>query len=238
MIPKVHVLELENASLSYQILYSPRRRTLGIEVYPDMHVLVRAPADCSMDEIQERLQLRAGWISKQLARFQRFSPRRPPRTYVSGETHLYLGRQYRLKVCEGAKSSVKLSRGRFCVFVPDVTDQRAIQASLDQWYLEHARQVFAQILDECFKRFARRGHSQPHLSVRSMKTRWGSLSPKGTMTLNINLIQAPKTCIEYVVFHELCHLEQKDHGPRFYRLLERMLPDWEQRKSRLEAALL
>ena len=74
--------------------------------------------------------------------------------------------------------------------------------------------------------------------VRAMQSRWGSLSAAGTMTLNVNLIRAPRACIEYVVTHELCHVEYRDHDARFYRLLERVLPDWKTRKQRLEAALL
>lgn len=71
-----------------------------------------------------------------------------------------------------------------------------------------------------------------------MKTRWGSLSRAGTMTLNVALIQTPRPCIEYVITHELCHVRERNHGAGFYKLLKKVMPDWEKRKKRLETALL
>ena len=70
-----------------------------------------------------------------------------------------------------------------------------------------------------------------------MKTRWGSLSTKGTMTLNLDLIRTPRECLEYVIIHELCHLTCRYHDAAFYGLLEKHLPDWKQRKHKLELAL-
>ena len=71
-----------------------------------------------------------------------------------------------------------------------------------------------------------------------MKTRWGSLSSKGNLTLNTKLILAPRECIDYVLTHELCHLAHKNHGPDFYRLLERTMPGWEKYKTKLERSLI
>ena len=76
------------------------------------------------------------------------------------------------------------------------------------------------------------------MKIMQLKKRWGSLSKNGTLTLNRDLIKAPKECIEYVIIHELCHLEHHNHGPEFYRLLERSLPDWVKRKHKLEMALI
>jgi len=67
-----------------------------------------------------------------------------------------------------------------------------------------------------------------------MRTQWGSCSPKGDVLLNPYLVKAPKACIEYVVAHELCHLREHNHSERFYRLLSRVLPDWEARKAELD----
>ncbi len=71
-----------------------------------------------------------------------------------------------------------------------------------------------------------------------MRTRWGSLSDKGTVTLNIDLIRAPKECIDYVVTHELCHLKYPDHSPEFYKLLESVSPGWEKIKHKLELSVV
>lgn len=223
-------------TISYEIRFLPTRRTLGIEVHPDLSVVVRAPADCDLDTIQARVGKRASWISKQLTNFQRYSPRTPARQYVSGETHLYLGRQYRLKVVAGELAPVKMNRGHLELTLPGKADPDRVKALLHRWYLDHARKVFIDVLDELLPRF--KGQQRPRLIVRAMQSRWGSLSQAGTMTLNANLVRAPRACIEYVVTHELCHIKHRDHDASFFRLLGQVMPDWEKRKQRLETALL
>ena len=223
-------------TIGYEIRFLPKRRTLGIEVHPDMSVVVRAPADCDPATIRDRVGKRASWISKQLTNFERYSPRTPARQYVSGETHLYLGRQYRLKVVAGEPASVKMNRGNLVLTMSGNADPERVKALLHRWYLDHARQIFIDVLDEFLPRF--KGHQRPRLIVRAMQSRWGSLSQAGTMTLNANLVRAPRTCIEYVVAHELCHLKYRDHDASFFRLLGHVMPDWEKRKQRLETALL
>lgn len=223
-------------AIGYEILFLATRRTLGIEVHPDLSVVVRAPVDCAPEIILARVGKRAPWISKQLTNFQRYSPRTPARQYVSGETHLYLGRQYRLKVVAGEKVSVKMNRGHLVMTLPGKASPDRVQTLLRRWYLDHARQIFIEVLDEWLPRF--KGHQKPRMIVRAMQSRWGSLSQAGTMTLNSNLIRAPRACIEYVVAHELCHMKHRDHDANFFRLLGQMMPDWEKRKQRLETALL
>lgn len=223
-------------TIAYEIRLLPSRRTLGIEVHPDMSVVVRAPADCDPEIIRARVGKRASWISRQLSNFQRYSPRTPQRQYVSGETHLYLGRQYRLKVGAGDTASVRMNRGHLLLTTPGKADPERVKALLHRWYLDHARPMFIEVLDEWLPRI--KGHQRPRLIVRAMQSRWGSLSQAGTMTLNSNLIRAPRACIEYVVVHELCHLKHRGHDTRFFRLLGQLMPDWEKRKQRLEAALL
>jgi len=223
-------------TISYEVRSLSSRRTLGIEVHPDGRVLVRAPVGCPEALIAERVQKRAAWISRQLAEFGRYRPRTPPRHYVSGESHLYLGRQYRLKLFAGDETGVKLARGRLLVSLPGKHQPDRVKALLHRWYLERARAVFAEVLDASVGLF--RGVRHPRVSVRAMQTRWGSLSRGGTMTLNVDLVRAPRPCVEYVVTHELCHLTHRNHDAQFFRLLGRVMPDWERRKRRLEAAML
>lgn len=225
-------------TISYEVLHVDTRKTLGIEVHPDLRVLVRAPASTDPQTIEERVQRRARWISRQLRHFDRYGPRTRPRHYVAGETHLYLGRPLRLKVDVGPKNEVRASRGVFSVTCNNGISQRQVKVQLMAWYSARAGEVFNDVMAGCFRPFGRMGYKPPRLAIRTMKTRWGSLSVKGTMTLNSDLVRTPRPCIEYVIVHELCHLVHKDHGPAFYRLLERLMPDWRRRKQRLEEALL
>ena len=223
-------------TIRYEVRFLASRRTLAIEVHPDSRVLVRAPLDCPPAVIAERVHKRARWISRQLAQFERYRPRTPARQYVNGESHLYLGRQYRLKLVPGDAASVKLMRGRLLVSLPGTSDPDRVKALLHRWYLDRARIVFDEVVHACLSHFKDLG--QPPLVVRTMQSRWGSLSRAGTMTLNVNLVRAPRSCIEYVVIHELCHTRHRDHDARFFKLLGQVMPDWEQRKQRLEVALL
>lgn len=229
-------IDYGSETIRYEVRFLATRRTLGIEVHPDSRVLVRAPAGCPETLIAERVRKRAAWISRRIAEFQRYRPRTPPRQYLSGESHLYLGRQYRLQLLAGEVAAVKLSRGRMVATLPGAPDPERVKALLHRWYLERARTVFSEVLDTCLPQF--KGIERPRLIVRAMQSRWGSLSRAGTMTLNASLVRAPRPCIEYVVTHELCHLRHRDHDARFFRLLGQVMPDWEHRKQRLEGALL
>lgn len=222
--------------IPYEVRFLTNRRTLGIEVHPDGTVWARAPQDCPESLIQERMQKRAGWISRQLAEFARYKPRTPSRQYLGGETHLYLGRQYRLKLQMGETGSVRLQRGQLVVTCTEKPSPELVQAQLYRWYLDRAHIVFADLLQSCLAHF--KGAAPPRLIVRSMRSRWGSLSEAGTMTLNSSLIRAPRPCIEYVITHELCHMKYRDHSARFFKQLELVIPDWKARKRRLEEALL
>lgn len=214
------------------------RKTLEIAVHPDSGVVVTAPRDTPADDIRGRVYRRARWITKQISYFRQFQPRTPQRRYVSGETHLYLGRQYRLKVTAGNSPAVKLMRGFIFVTCCGKPDRNKVWALLDKWYLERARIKYAESLDRCIPGFSRMRYVYPTIHIRRMKTRWGSLSSKGMLTLNRELIRAPRDCIDYVVTHELCHIKYKDHSRAFYRLLEQAMPDWERKKHRLELALI
>ena len=223
-------------TIHYEVRFLRTRRTLGIEVHPDSRVLVRAPIGCPEALVTERVQKRAAWISRQLSEFERYRPRTPARQYVNGESHLYLGRQYRMKLVPAEETSVKLARGLMIVHMSGGITPERVKMLLHRWYLGRAREIFGEVLNANLPSF--KGVGCPRLNVRSMQSRWGSLSRAGTMTLNVNLVRAPRVCIEYVVVHELCHMKHRDHDGRFFRLLEQMMPDWEKRKRRLEAALL
>ncbi|MCX7212055.1 MAG: SprT family zinc-dependent metalloprotease [Burkholderiales bacterium] len=223
-------------TISYEVRFVEARRTLGIEVHPDSRVIVRAPPGCTSALIETGVKKRAAWISRQLAEFEQYRPRTPARQYVSGESHLYLGRQYRLKVETSQVTSVTLTRGQIRVTLPGDIGPERVKRVLHRWYLDRARAVFIEAIQDGVQGFP--GIAAPRLIVRTMQSRWGSLSRAGTMTLNVNLVRAPRPCIDYVVVHELCHALYRDHDGRFYKLLGRVMPDWEARKRRLEAALL
>ena len=217
------------------VLKRTGRGTLAITVKPDTSVVVTAPRGVGEDVVRARVRKRGMWIRRQQEYFTQFLPKLPPRRYVSGETHRYLGRQYRLRVAEGPAESAKL-RGRFIeVETTRKGDSGQVRRLVEAWYVLHARLRFARSLAECLGRFHGRVRP-PQLRLRRMPKRWGSWTPRGIIYLNPELVLAPVSCIDYVVTHELCHLAHAAHRPAFYALLRRVMPDWEERKDRLEKA--
>lgn len=224
-------------TIHYSLLYCDRK-TMEIAVHPDGSVIIKAPKDSNISLIEKKLQKRARWIIRQLNYFKQFLPKTPVRCYVNGETHLYLGKQYRLKMTEGLTDSVKLSRGFFHITTRVPATPEAAQKLLNDWYLEKAKLQFNKSLERCWQKFKSYDVIKPRLSIKRMQKRWGSLSDKGTLTLNTDLVRAPKECIDYVVTHELCHLKYNDHGSDFYKLLDSVIPGWEKIKHKLELSLI
>lgn len=214
------------------------RMQLSISVHPDGVVTALAPVHRSIDDVAAHLRRRQSWITKQRRHFEKYQPLPAEKRYVAGETHLYLGRQYRLRINEGGAASVKLVGGFFHVTIPQKEDTRSIASAMNQWYRLHAELIFRGRLEHCLDAAASLRVPPIQLRVVSMKRRWGSCSSAGTITLNTDLVKTPLHCIEYVIMHELCHLRVHDHSPAFYRLLGRCMPDWRQRKERLESNVL
>lgn len=214
------------------------RKTLEIAVHPNQAVVVKAPLGVEPAEVQRRVSKRARWIIKQRIFFRQFDPRTPVRCYVGGETHLYLGKRYRLKISSGQHDEIKLVRGYFEIQIKGRDSSDKIKCLLDGWYAKKAAVKFRERLDHCWLYFKKLSLPRPRLQIKRLKKRWGSLSGRGMLTLNTDLIRAPRECIDYVVVHELCHLQCKDHGPKFYKLLGKIMPDWEKRKHKLELTLV
>ena len=228
-----HSITFGKENIAFQLRFSSRK-TLGISVMPDMSVVVTSPEGKDLEQIKSKVKQRAGWIIKQQDYFRDYSHRQSKRQFVSGESHYYLGRQYRLKIIEGLEEEVKLKSGYIFVTVKDKTDKAQIEKLLDDWYLTKAKLQFKKRLAECWEIVRKYEISFPKLYIRKMSKRWGTCGTAGNVYLNPNLIKAPSICVEYVIIHELCHLKFPYHNNAFFDLLERILPDWEKRKLRLE----
>lgn len=228
-------IEVEGRALHFTLRRS-QRQTLGISVEPDGQVIVTAPQTASRERIEQIVARRLRWIRRQQKQFELLPPPAPPRRWVSGETHRYLGRQYRLKVSEGA-AAVKLSGAFFEVRVPEPASKEAIEQAMQAWYRSHAKPLFRARLGAILSGTTwLDGIGRPEVVVRAMSQRWGSATPSGRIYLNLNLITQPMGCIDYVIAHELAHLRVPHHGRAFWRLLSLICPDWERWRNRLAMA--
>ncbi|WP_269937764.1 M48 family metallopeptidase [Arthrobacter sp. HY1533] len=231
---ELHTLQFGTSTIHYRVGFRDRA-TLAISVEPTGDVVVAAPQEAGFEAIAEKVRIRGRWILQQQAYFRQFTPRTPPRQYVPGETHLYLGRRYRLRMEPGTEARVRAVRGFFLVSGVDFYDAERIKTLLDGWYLDHARIQFSKRLQQCRERFPAQGDFTPSsIKLQAMKSRWGSMSASGRLLLHPHLVRAPVDGIDYVITHELCHLEIPNHSRDFYQLLTKVMPDWEKRKDRLE----
>lgn len=223
--------------ITYRVSRDERRR-LKITVAPSGMVDVTAPVDATVEEVHDRVRRKGGWIAAQIADFEQYRPRTPPRQYISGETHLLRGVQYRLRVRQGAASRIYLSGDRIVLETPHTESIIHKAALLNHFYRLEAHQEFPLRLLQLAPLFASEGMDVPKLIIRPMTKRWGSFTPKGSLVLNLDLVRAPIQCIDYVIVHELAHAFEPDHGPRWRSLMDKAMPDWRDRKQRLETKLV
>lgn len=219
----------------YQIYYTPARRDkIAIHVHPDASIEVDAPEGEEITKIHAAVLKRARWIRTHVARARTQKEHVLPRSYVSGESLFYLGRRYQLKVvgdnCDEA--GVKLLRGKICVYT-DAKEPKIVKKKLAEWYRLRASDVFDRRLDEVLEKVLWL-KSPPPFRLVTMQKQWGSCSPKGVILLNPHLVKAPRECVDYVITHELCHLQEHNHSPRYYRLLSQLMPNWRPVKARLD----
>jgi len=231
-----HFVSYGGNEIPFQLSLS-KRKSLEISVHPDKSIFVKAPEGTQLNIVEEKVRKRARWIKRQIRYFDQFDPRTPTRKFISGESHLYLGKNYRLKIEKGEVESVRLKNG-FIIIVTKESKSNNIERLLNNWYRTKAEIYLTKVLSDCWTKFRKKDLNKPILRIAKLRKRWGSLSKAGTLSLNQDLIKAPKECIEYVIIHELCHLQHHNHGSEFFKLLELSLPDWIKRKHKLEMSLV
>jgi predicted metal-dependent hydrolase len=218
----------------YRIVRSSRK-TLSITVSPEARVLIKAPLEAKDEKIKQIVTKRARWIVKKLDYFDlKLKSKLPERQFISGETHYYLGRAYKLKLNKSNENSVQLKNGRLVLSVTDTKSLDLKRKTYENWLKEKAQQKFKERFDQCLSKIAHWKVETPDLVIRKMTRRWGSLTAKNKLILNLNLIKTPNHCIDYVITHELCHLKYWDHSKKFHNLLRVLMPDFEKRKEKLE----
>ncbi len=228
---------LGQETIAFDLIRSDRH-TLGITVNPDSSLTVSAPREATEAAILDRLRRRGSWILKTRRDFDALRPRTPPRRYLAGETHWFLGRQYRLQIDPAAPPGVGLTGTQLMVGGLDPEESSRIRNRVQNWYQREGRRVMSERFEAAFAAFPWTDR-RPRLVVRPMEKRWGSLTAGGrSLLLNRRLAEVGVEAIDYVIVHELCHLVHANHGAAFLALLSDHMPDWQARKVRLERQTL
>jgi predicted metal-dependent hydrolase len=237
MKPHIEEVVFGSTVIPFSIERSSNRGTVAVTVHPDLEVTVVAPRGMRRLAIKEAVAGKAEWVLRQWERFrQRHNSFE--KQFVSGESFFYLGRQFKLKVIRArgkeVRSSVRLIKGQIRVVLSMSVEpnQQAdhVRTLLVQWYRQRALERLPKIVGRYSEAL---GVGVSHVQVRDMKKRWGSGGPNGAMKFNWRIVMAPSRLIEYVVAHELCHLKHNDHSKDFWRLLERVMPNYERRRIEL-----
>lgn len=216
-------------TLEYELIRS-RRRSLEVRVRVDGSVQVRAPLKLAAYRVEAFVDSRRDWIRDQQQRMAS----RPRVRWRDGDHCACLGESLTLRLGVAGKARVRRHGHQLHVNVPEPDDEAAVSHAVHEWWRGQARTVFQDSIERQFHWFADRGHRLPVLRVKKMRTRWGSLSRRGYINLSLALMQYPPAVIDYVVMHELCHLEHMHHGPAFHALMDCRMPDWPARKQQLD----
>ncbi len=220
--------------IAYRLQHG-RRSTLAITVHADGRVVVKAPIGLDPEAADGRVRRRGAWILRQWRRDAGVASLPPQRRYVSGASHFLFGRELRLRVRRGAHATAVLARPYLTITAPRL-NENAAAIVMEKWRRAVARERFEERLEALAPRVLGTHAALPAVRIVTMRRRWGSCSQAGTISLNPWLSEHPRGCVDYVILHELCHIEHLNHGPAFQTLLSRVLPDWRRWKRRLDRA--
>jgi len=227
----------DETEIKVEIEFS-KRKHLSIIVYPDSRVIVKAPLKSQSDKINSIIQKKLRWITKKLDYFDKLKPILPPREYINGEIHYYLGRPYKLRILSGKKTEIEIIDGILEIKLPNPDDKTKARKIMMNWYSDRAKELLPERILEYSSDFLKLGAAKPEIRFRRMKRRWGSCSNKNIIVFNTELIKVSFYCMDYVVIHELCHLIHHSHSKKFYTLLQTKMPDWKERKKQLEKMII
>lgn len=210
-----------------------KRKTLAIEVEPTGEIIVIAPVDLTEEEVLKIVRSKATWIVQKLYEAKQVNVNKINREAVSGESYMYLGRNYTLQLIldEALKDiEVKLFRGKFVVNTY-TKDEDKIKEALEIWY----RAKTLEKVNERIAYYQRYFNKKPNsIKVKEQKKRWGSCTANNELLFNWRCSMAKSTALDYIIAHEMCHMYHKDHSQDFWNLLGSVLPDYEVRKEWLK----
>lgn len=233
----MQTIEFHYRDITIPISFSRKKmRNIRLSVGTGGKVRLSAPRGESERRIREFLDKNAEWL------YRKYVEKRERLSYCdgtflseSGETML-LGQRKRVLFSPEGKGATEESG---CVVIRGVSDNPAKrEKATEDFFRAVAQKVGAALVDKWMPVFSARGASRPTLSFRKMRSRWGSCNAaKCAVNLNLHLFKADLACVEYVVVHELTHLLYKGHGAPFWAFVSALLPDWKERKRRLNAGL-
>lgn len=225
-------LQYGTTNIEFNVVFK-NRRTMEIAVEPPDIITVSAPIGTKEEQIIEKVNSKGSWIIQKLYSFRHMNYQHIEREFVSGESFMYLGRNYSLQVnidLNIKKPKVKLFRGKFIVTSKN-KNEKDIRDAMELWYRHKGKEIITQRV----KYYERFFHLRPtSIKIKEQKKRWGSCTSKNELLFNWRCIMARSNSLDYIIVHEMCHMIHKDHSKEFWELVASILPDYELRKEWLK----
>lgn len=226
----------ENNIIEYTINYQSRKTLTIMIKQPNGEVVVKSPKGLTISYIEEFVSRKADWIIKHKSRINSLNQIRIRKEYTDGAVHLFLGKQYVLEVYLSNSESVEMIDDKIVV---KSKNESRVEQLLKVWYANLSTQIFSDICRPLINSFAERngGVYPSRLEAKYVKGYWGQCTPQKVIRLNIELLRAPRECIEYIMVHELCHLVHHNHSKDFWDLVKQELSDYKERKLLLDKTI-
>lgn len=197
-----------------------KRKTIALQVTDDATLVVRAPFGVDDNTIIKVVQKHKEWIEKKKKEIETRDPKFSPKEFVNGEGFYYLGKYYKLEIVDNQKEPLKFENG----FYLSKDALPRVKEVFFQWYKKAAYEK----ISERVKWYSQKsGYKYNKINITNAQKRWGSCSPKGYLNFAWRLIMAPLSVVDYVVIHELVHIQERNHSKNFWNKIKVLMPDYE-----------
>lgn len=216
--------------IEYQLLPGSDRQTTDIVIERNGVITVRSPQRMTPDQVDETVFSKRMWIYRNLAEWRDLNATRVVREWVNGETFLYLGSGYRLQLVSGQIGDLKLKDGRFCMR-REIIEEEGYPAAHQAFVLFYQEKGLPRISNRVAWFAAKVGVSPGAVQIKDLGYRWASCGTNGDLHFHWKCLMAPLSIIDYIIVHELCHLRYRDHSDAFWNEVDKVLPDYRERKE-------
>ncbi|QCR10294.1 M48 family peptidase [Brenneria rubrifaciens] len=217
--------------IEYQLLPGSDRQTTDIVIERNGAITVRPPLRMTPEQVDETVFSKRMWIYRNLAEWRDLNATRVVREWVNGETFLYLGSGYRLQLIAGQIDDLKLKDGRFCMRREIIEEEEGYSAAHQAFVLFYQMKGLPRIRSRVAWFAAKVGVNPGTVQIKDLGYRWASCGTNGDLHFHWKCLMAPLSVIDYIIVHELCHLRYRDHSEAFWNEVDKVLPDYRERKE-------
>lgn len=216
--------------IEYQLLPGTDRKTTDIVIERNGSVVVRPPKSLSAEHVDAVVESKRIWIYRNLAEWRDLNATAVVREWVNGETFLYLGRTYRLSLVPNQSQPLKLENGRFCLD-RRLIDKHGPVAAKKAFELYYAQRAYFRIKERVRFFAPKVGVTPTGIQVGDIGYKWGACTQSGLLTFHWKCMMATPKVMDYIVVHELCHIHQANHTDAFWNEVDKVMPDYGERKD-------